>query len=409
MVRKKLAYKIKVIDDFDVKGKIALVRVDFNSPVDPKTKRILDDSRIRAHAETILTLSNKGAKVVIMSHQGRPGDEDFIPLKQHAEVLSKVIKKDVKYVDDVFGEKAEKAIKGLKNGEILVLENVRTVPEESMEKTPEEHAKTNFIKKLSSLADLYVSDAFSTAHRAHASIIGFTYTLPSCAGKVMEKEVKALTKVSTTSERPCVYILGGEKVKDSFSVIEYVLGQGIADRVLTGGLVANVLLLSSGIQLGDENVKILKDKGAMDFVQKGKELLGKFDGRVKFETDVALNVDGKRVEVKSSELPSKYPINDVGSKTASEYVNEIKSAKSIVFNGPLGVCELEPFKKGTYAILNGIASSKAFSVAGGGHTIAVIQDMGFIDKISYVSTSGHALIQFLTGKKLPGVEALKQK
>ena len=404
-----MAYKIKVIDDFDVKGKTTLVRVDFNSPVDPKTKKILDDSRLKVHAGTILTLSNKGAKVVVMSHQGRPGDEDFIPLKQHAEILSKIIKKDVKYVDDVFGEKAEKAIKGLKNGEILVLENVRTVPEESMEKTPEEHANTNFIKKLSSLADLYVSDAFSAAHRAHASIIGFTYTLPSCAGKVMEKEVKALTKVSATSERPCIYILGGEKVKDSFSVIEYVLGQGIADRVLTGGLVANVLLLSSGIQLGDENTKTLKDKGAMDLVQKGKELLGKFDGKIEIPTDVALNVNGKRVEVKSSELPSKYPINDVGTKTASEYVNEIKSAKSIVFNGPLGVCEYEPFKKGTHSILNGIASSKAFSVAGGGHTLAVIQDMGFIDKISYASTSGHALIQFLTGKKLPGVEALKQK
>ncbi len=405
----RLAYNIKTIDDFDVNGKTALVRVDFNSPLNPKTKKILDDSRIKAHAETILILSKKGAKVVILAHQGRPEDEDFIPLKQHAEILSKVLKREVKYIDDLFGEKAEKAIKGLKNGKILVLENVRTTPDESLEKTPEEHAKTNFVKKLSSLADLFVSDAFGAAHRSHASIVGFTHTLPSIAGKIMERETKALTKVSTASERPCIYILGGEKVKDSFSVIEYVLGQKVADSVLTGGLVANVLLLSSGVNLGEGSTKAITEKGLIDLVPKGKDLLGKFNGRIRLPTDVALNVAGKRVEVELSKLPSKHPINDIGSETAKNYVDEIKKAKSIVFNGPSGICELEPFKKGTRIMLEGIVASRAFSVAGGGHTTAVIQDMGFIDKISYVSTGGHALIQFLTGKKLPGVEALKQK
>lgn len=404
-----MSSRIKTIDDFDVKGKTTLVRVDFNSPVDLETKRLLDDSRIKAHAETILTLSNRGARVVIMAHQGRLGDPDFTTLKQHAEILSKIINKDVKYVDDVFGEKAEKAIKMLKNGEILVLENVRVVPEEVVEKPPEDLAKLVFIQKLSSLADLFVNDAFGAAHRAHASIVGFAYNLPACAGRIMEREIKALTKVSTTPEKPCIYILGGEKVKDSFSVIEYILGQGVANSVLTGGLVACTLLLSEGVDLGDGSVKVMESKGVIDLLPKGRSLLEKFAGKIKLPTDVALNVAGKRVEVEVDELPSEHPISDVGSKTAEAYVSEIKAAKSIVFNGPLGICELEPFKKGTHVILEGVAASKAYSVAGGGHTTAVIQDLGFADKISYISTGGHALIQFLTGKKLPGVEALKGK
>ena len=199
--------KFLTMDDFDFKNKTALVRVDFNSNIDPKTKKILEAPRIRAHGETTIEeLVKKGAKVVILAHQGRPGDPDFAPLKQHAEFLSKVLGKPVKYVDDLFGEKAQKAIKQLKSGEVLVLKNVRTYPDELKKGTPEEQAKSEFVQKLAPLADVFVNDAFSAAHRAQISIVGFTAVLPSVAGRIMERELKALTKAVERPEKPCVYL-----------------------------------------------------------------------------------------------------------------------------------------------------------------------------------------------------------
>jgi len=190
--------KYLTLDDVDVKDKVVLVRVDFNSPVDPETKKVLDDTRIRAHGETtIKELAQKGAKVVVIAHQGRKGDPDFIPLKQHAEILGKVLGKPVKFVDDVFGEKAQKAIKELKSGEILVLDNVRNFAGETKEGTPEEHAKTELVKALAPLADIFVNDAFAAAHRAHVSMVGFTAVLPSVAGRIMERELKSLSRVKS--------------------------------------------------------------------------------------------------------------------------------------------------------------------------------------------------------------------
>jgi len=214
---------ILTIDDLNFKDKVALVRVDFNSPIDTNKKKILEDTRIRVHGETtIKELSQKGAKVVILAHQGRPGEPDFIPLEQHAKALSRILGKPVKYVNDLFGKKAQDAIKSLKSGEILVLENVRTFPNEQKKGSPEQHAKSELVKKLAPFVDVFVSDAFAAAHRAHVSIVGFTAVLPSVAGRIMERELKALSKAVEKPEKPCIYILGGAKADDALKISQYV-------------------------------------------------------------------------------------------------------------------------------------------------------------------------------------------
>ncbi|MEM3730732.1 MAG: phosphoglycerate kinase [Candidatus Bathyarchaeia archaeon] len=401
--------KYLTLDDVEVKDKVVLVRVDFNSPVDPETKKVLDDSRIRAHGEsTIKELSEKGAKVVVLAHQGRKGDPDFIPLKQHAEILGKILGKSVKYVDDVFGEKAKNAIKNLKRGEILVLDNVRNFAGETKEGTPEQHAGTELVKNLAPLADLFVNDAFAAAHRAHVSIIGFTLILKSVAGRIMERELKSLSKVLEKPEKPCVFILGGAKADDSLEISKFVLGNNIADFVLTGGVVGHVFLAAKGVNLGKPNMEFLEKKGLMGLIPGIKELMEKYPNKILTPKDLAVEVNGKRKEISVEELPTNYPIFDIGTKTVSHYAEIIKKAKSIVVSGPMGVFENKEFVFGTRETFKAIASSKAFSLAGGGHTIAALQELGLSDKISYVSTAGGALIEFLMGKKLPGVVALEK-
>lgn len=401
--------KYLTLDSVKVKNKVVLIRVDFNSPIDPKTKKILDDTRIRAHGETtIKELAEKGAKVVVLAHQGRKGDLDFIPLKQHAEILSKALNKPVKYVDDVFGEKAQKAIKELKSGEILVLENVRTFAGETKEGTPEEHAKTEFVKNISPLADIYVNDAFAAAHRAHVSIVGFTAILPSVAGRIMERELKSLSRVLETPEKPCVYILGGAKADDSLEISRYVLDKGIADHVLTGGVVGHVFLVAKGFNLGKPNMNFLEAKKLMTLVPGIRELMQKYPNQINVPADVAVEAEKKRKEALTEKLPTDYPIFDIGIKTVEEYGKIIRNSKSIVISGPMGVFENSEFIYGTKKIFEEVANSGAFSLAGGGHTIAALQELKLSNKISYISTAGGALIEFLMGKKLPGVVALEK-
>jgi phosphoglycerate kinase len=401
--------KFLTLDDVKVKDKVVLVRVDFNSAIDPNTHKILEDARIRAHAETtIKELSEKGAKVVILAHQGRKGDPDFIPLKQHAEILGKILKKPVKYVDDLFGEKAKNAVKGLKSGEILVLENVRTFAGETKDGSPEEHAKTELVKNLAPLADLFVNDAFAAAHRAHVSMVGFTAVLPSVAGRVMERELKSLSKVLENPEKPCVFILGGAKADDSLEISKYVLDKGIADYVLTGGVVGQVFLAAKGVDLGRPNMDYLEKKELMSLLPGIKALIQKYPDRIKTPQDLAVEVNGRRKEVSVNELPTEYSTYDVGTKTVDAYAKVIREAKSIVISGPMGVYENKEFSLGTERILEEVANSGAFSLAGGGHTISAIEEFGLTKKISYISTAGGALIEFLMGKKLPGVVALEK-
>jgi phosphoglycerate kinase len=401
--------KFLTIDDFDLKNKTVLVRVDFNSPLDPETKQIINDKRIRAHANaTISELVKKGAKTVILAHQGRPGEPDFIPLNQHAELLGKALNMNVKYVDDVLGEKAQKAIRELKSGEVLVLGNVRTVSNEQNKGTPEEHSKTEFVKKLAPLADVFINDAFAAAHRAHVSMVGFTAVLPSAAGRIMERELKALGKVLESPEKPSVFVIGGAKGDDSLDISRYVLKNDIADHVLTGGVIGHIFLVATGVDLGKPNMQFLEKKELMGLVPGIKELMNQYPGAVIVPTDLAMEVDQKRKEITVDELPTNYPIFDIGTKTAKKFGEIIRKAKTIVISGPVGVFENPEFKKGSQIVLEAAADSEGFSLVGGGHTVAAVENLGLADKMSYVSTAGGALIEFLMGKQLPGVVALEK-
>jgi phosphoglycerate kinase len=400
--------KFKTLDDFNVKNKTVIIRVDFNSEVDPQTKQVTNDTRIRAYAETTLKeLAEKGAKTVVLSHQGRKGDPDYTTLKPHTEILQQLLKCPVEYVDDLFGEKAKNAIKALQGGEILVLENVRSWDGETKKGTPEQQSKTELVQNLAPLADLFVSDAFSVAHRDNVSMVGFTAVLPSAAGRIMERELTSLSKALETPKHPCVYVMGGAKADDSLEISKFILNNGVADNVLLGGVTSQLFMAAKGVDLGQGAMNFLAKKELLKFIPGIQALLSKYPDKILLPEDVALEVNGKRQEIPTSKLPTEYAIFDIGTKTAKKYADIISKAQSIVVSGPLGVYENSEFCYGTKTVLEAIANSNAFSLAGGGNTIAAIDEYGLTSKISYISTAGGALIEFLMGKKLPGVVALE--
>ena len=396
------------IDDFEVKNKVVLVRVDFNSEIDPQTKKVTSDVRIRAHAESTLTeLTQRGAKTVVIAHQGRKGDPDFTSLEEHTRILQNSLKCPIKYVADVFGDTAKTAIKNLQSGEILVLENVRSWNDETKNGTPHEQAKTALVQNLAPLADLFVNDAFSTAHRGHVSVVGFTTVLPSAAGRVMQKELTSLSKIVEKPEHPCIYVMGGAKADDSLEISKYVLNNNIADHILVGGVTANLFLMANGINLGSAVAEFLEKKDLNQFVPGIKALLEQYPDKILIPVDVAL-CDGKtRREITVNQLPTNYPIYDIGHQTVENYSKVIAKAQAIVVSGPMGVYENKEYNYGTKSILEAIANSKAFSLAGGGNTIAAIEEYELTKKIGYISTAGGALVEFLMGKKLSGVTALE--
>jgi phosphoglycerate kinase len=401
--------KYKTLDDFNVAGKTVLVRVDFNSEIDPETKKVTSDVRIKAHADsTLKELAEKGAKTVVLAHQGRKGDPDYTPLDQHAALLQKILPKtSVKYIDDLYGDKAKTAIKQLKNGEILVLENVRSWDPETKSGTPEAQSKTDLVQNLAPLADIFVSDAFSAAHRGHVSMVGFTAVLPSAAGRIMQRELTSLGKALEKPEHPCIFVMGGAKADDSLEISKYVLGNGIADYVLVGGVTAQLFLAAKGADLGKPAMDYLTQKQLTQYLPGIKALVEQYGDKVQTPVDVAVNIYGDRAEITIDKLPTNYAIFDLGHKTVENYSKIISSAKAIVVSGPMGVYENPQFNYGTKGVLTAIAESKAFSLAGGGNTIAAIEEYGLTKKIGYISTAGGALIEFLMGKKLPGVAALE--
>nr|WP_321497474.1 phosphoglycerate kinase [uncultured Methanolobus sp.] len=392
------------IDDFDVDGKTILVRVDLNTPMDTEGN-ILDDMRIKSHIPTIKDLAD--AKVVLMAHQSRAGKKDFTTMKPHAQRMSHYLRKEVKYVDDIFGTYARSSISSMENGNVILLENVRFYSEESIEKPASEHANTHMVKKLAPLIDIFLNDAFAVSHRSHLSIMGFTEILPTGAGRVMEKEIASLDRGIKGGERPCIFVLGGAKVDDSLKVAENVLINGGADRVLVTGVVANVMLAASGVDIGSANLDFIESQGYTDQIERGKQVLEKFNGKIGLPVDVAFNDGGKRVEAQVSELPNgNLPINDIGLETIVAFSEEIKNAKTVVLNGPAGLSEVEPFALGTHEIIKAAVNSE-YSIAGGGHISAEIRNLGYENEFSHLSTGGGACIDYLAGEILPGIEALK--
>lgn len=397
--------EILTLDDLNIDGKTVLTRVDINCPLERETKRILDDYRIRASLPTIKELVEKGAKLVILAHQGRPGGWDFVSLREHAEKF-RDLGVDVSFVDEVYGEKASSAIKNLKPGEGVLLENVRFSPEEMEEKTAEEHAKSGLVQALAPLSDAFVNDAFSAAHRSHCSLMGFTCVMPSAAGRLMESEINNLAKL-LRPEKPSVSLLGGAKFSGSIKIIDSLLGRGAFDKVLLTGLIAQAFLKAAGAEIGKVNEALLQEEVSEKFYLDAKELLRKYSDRVLLPEDFAVEKDGERVEVRRSELPIEHPICDIGERTIEKFKKELSKAKTIFVSGPAGVFEKPAFRRGTEELLRSVASSGAFTVAGGGHTIAALQELELLSRISHVSVGGGALEAFISGEAMPAIEALK--
>ena len=392
------------MDDFDLDDKTVFVRVDINIPLDPSTLQILDDTRIRAIAPTLADL--RSSKVVIGSHQSRPGRIDFTSLEPHARRLQRYCSQRVKYLEDIFGPHARQEIRNLRSGEILVLDNLRFCSEENMDCTPDMAAKTHMVKRLAPLFDLFVNDAFGTAHRSQPSLIGFAEVLPTVAGRLMERELNALNTVLVKSERPCVFVLGGAKVEDKLPVIEHVLKSGKADKVLLGGMPGKIFLMAGGLRLGEKNEEELK--GLEKYLENARIMLRDFPDHIEVPSDLAVPKNEKRQEITTKELPTSEIIMDIGRGTTDRFVETIRSARTVVANGPLGVFEKNGFDYGTRSVLEAIGDCDGYTVIGGGHLTGLASIMGIEARVSHLSTAGGAMLSLLAGEKLPVVEALQR-
>lgn len=365
---------LPTMDDFDFENKSVILRVDINSPLDPKTLKIMDNWRIKKIIPTLKELKEKKARIIMLAHQGRPGKWDFTSLEEHAKELAKLLNDDIKFIEDIYGNDAIKEIECLKQGEILLLDNVRKCKEEMEKKSVEEHAKAEMVQKLSKYADAFINDAFAAAHRKHCSLVGFIPILPSFAGRLLQKEIEMVEKLLKGAERPKIFIFGGGKYENAIEVIKRLLRDDKADKILLGGMPGNAFLAALG------KIKISVNESI-------KEIWKKYKDKIILPLDL---VDEK----------------DIGERTIDVFKEEIKNAASIFISGPMGVFEEEKYRKGTEEILKAIAASNAFSMAGGGHTVAAINMLGLEKKFSYISTGGGSLERMLMGEKLPVIEAL---
>lgn len=382
----------RTLDTADWRGKRLLVRIDINSPV--VDGRVQRSRRILEHGRVLKELADGKARVVLLAHQGRPGDADFTTLESHARLLEEAAGRPVQYVNDVVGERARGAIERLNPGEILLLENVRTVPGETDAKSPEEHARGPLVRALAPRADLFINDAFPTAHRSHASVVGFSAVLPSVAGRLMERELRSLEKVKKP-ERPSLFILGGAKAADSFRVMKHVIKERMVDKVLACGVVGNIFLWARAFQ-----------SSPFESFYDDAQLLALW---AEIPSDVAIEKEGERIEIPATDLRAEHRAWDIGERTIERYKEEIGRARTIVVSGPAGKYEVPAFARGTRELFGAVARSSAYSVVGGGDSIAALEGLGLSpDSFSYVSLGGHALLDFLTGAKLPGVEILKE-
>ena len=395
---------MRSLDELNAAGKNVLVRVDFNSPVDPATGRILDDKRIRGHLDTVRRLANEGAVVVLLSHQSRPGRADFTTLETHAERLSRVLGRRVEYVDSVFGDGVDEAVESAEPGDVLLLENARFYSEEYIEMPPEEAADTHEVRRLAPLFDAYVNDAFSAAHRSQPSIVGFPRRLPAYAGELMEREIGVLGSLDEAPE-PVVLSLGGAKVEDALGVVGNVAHNGAADRILLSGAVGNLFLVADGVDMGEGTAGFLEEKGFLELIDQARKLLDEHGELLRLPSDVAVEIDDERVEVGVDELPVEPPAFDIGIETVAEYAATLRDAGTAVVNGPPGVYEEDLFERGTKEVLSAAADAE-YAVAGGGDTAAAIDSLD-VAGFDHVSSGGGASTAMLSGDDLPGVEELR--
>ena len=390
----------KTLDDVDFVGKRVLIRVDLNCSVDPETKQITDISRIEAVQQTLQELGD--SKVVLMAHQGRPGSDDFISLEQHTKALRE-LGFNASFIDDIFGEKAKDAISKVRNGEILVLQNVRYFEGELKKAPALEVAQEPLVQELFPLFDLFVNDAFGAAHRSQASLVGFTTVLPSVAGRLVEKEIRTLTSATATDQHPWTLVLGGSKVEDKVKILNKLLATDRVDNAVLGGLVGTLFLIAAK-NIPESYSKPIK--GFESAVGTARDILQNYPDEVILPQDAAVERNNVRIECEFSEMDNS-PFLDIGPKTAEKYVNIIKDSAVVFANGPMGYFEKDAFAEGTSKVLSAIAGCEGITVVGGGHMGAMAKKMSLDDRITHVSTGGGATINFLTGKKLDLVVALE--
>ena len=393
-----MAFTKKTVRDIDVAGKKVLMRVDFNVPL--KDGVVTDDTRVRAAIPTIQYLKEHGAGIILMSHLGRPAGTGFEPaftLRPAAEKLAELTGYDVKFIEDTYGDEAAAACAAVKPGDILVLENVRFLKAEK-KNDPE------VAKKLASYADIFVLDAFGTAHRAQGSVVGPADYIPAVAGLLLEKEVDTLTSIFSDPERPLVAIVGGSKVSSKIGVLDHLIDS--ADTLIIGGGMAYTFFLAKGYTVGTslQEPDWIEAAGKMleKAEAKGCKILLPIDNVV--TDDFAENNVIETVD--SDKIPDDRMGMDIGPKTVELYCDAVKGAKTVFWNGPMGVFEKDAFAKGTEAVARAIADSDCTSIIGGGDSVAAINKFGLADKMSWISTGGGASMELVEGKALPGVEAL---
>jgi len=396
------------LDDFSVRGKKVLLRIDINSPVDERTLRLVDGSKIRSSIPTIRELLDRGARVAILAHQGRPGDYDFIPLNEHAAFMTQYLGRRVRYVDDLIGAHALKALDGLGDGDCVLLRNVRHLPDEQAKKSPDEHAESNLVKVLSPEFDIFVNDAFGSSHRSHASLVGFTAVMPSAAGRLMEQEIKTLTRVIQNPKRPSTFIFGGAKFADAIPIIERLSERETCDDILVAGLAGYAFLWATGKRIGSKTEELVSKDATEEVIASAKQLLEKHKEKIHLPVDAAIDVEGKRAEFLMEDLPEDAAIKDIGTGTIGMFVDVVSRSRTIFLSGPPGVFEKDEFRKGTEELFHAIVESEAFSVIGGGHSSAAANKLGVLEQFSYASSGGGALERLMLGKQMPVVEALRE-
>ena len=372
-----------------------------NCPIDPNTMEISGTRRIEEATETINAIKN--SKLVVASHQGRVGNKDYTGMEKHAEVLEKLLNRKIKYIEDVIGTTAQNEIKNLKEGDILLLDNLRLCAEENYEFSSTDAAKTIMVQRLQKLFDLCVLDSFPSAHRSHPSIVGFAHVLPACAGKIVEREVRKLDEIMMVAKAPHVIVLGGSKVGDRLEAIKMLIKKGRADHVLLTGLIGNVFMRAQArikAPLGIEREE--------EMVAKAHALIGEYPDVFSTPVDVAIDKDGSRVEVDVRDLNKEDIIYDIGHKTVEHYNKMISGAGTVFISGPPGYFEKEQFSLGTKGILEGVANSMATTIVSGGHLTAALKRYGLVEKIDHISTAGGALVLYLTGETLPMIQVLEE-
>ena len=409
-----MRFGIKTLDEYELKGKTVLCRVDINQPVDREHNTLKSINRIQACVPTIKELVDKGAKVVLMAHQGSDIEyKNFYTTEPHAKVLTELLGQQVKFIDDVCGPAARKAIADLQDGEVLLLDNVRFVSEEQtlfemkLKLSHEEQAQTLLVRKLAPLGDLYVCDAFAAAHRDQPSLCGFEQVMPSAMGRLFEADYCSVYSVMETPEHPCVFILGGSKISDAFMMMETVLSRGVADKVLTGGLVANILLAAAGEEIGKGSMDFIVKSNYAEWIEKAKPLYEKYKDKIVLPCDLAYVEDGQRKEASVGSIPAHAGLVDIGHKAVEEYEKIILGAKTVFVNGPMGIFEEEITEYGTKMVWEAMARTEGYTLIGGGDSVTATEKYGLKDKMSYICTAGGALIRFVSGEELPVVKALR--